>query len=43
MLLDRSAPGDRDKARTLLTQSVAMYESLGMSRHVEMAKELLNI
>ena len=41
MLLDLNAPGERDKARTLLGEAVAMYEQIGMPRHVEMAKERL--
>jgi class 3 adenylate cyclase/tetratricopeptide (TPR) repeat protein len=41
MLLDRDAPGDRDKARTLLTEAVEMYRRIGMPRHVEMADALL--
>ena len=40
MLLDRKAPGDRDKARIFLGEAVEMYEQIGMPRHVEMAKEL---
>jgi tetratricopeptide (TPR) repeat protein len=41
MLLDRNAPGDRDKARRLLTQAIAMYRQIGMPKHVEMADALL--
>ena len=41
MLLDRNASGDRDKARTLLGEAVEMYHTIGMPRHVEMAKERL--
>ncbi len=41
MLLDRTAPGDRDKARTMLGEAVEMYGAIGMPRHLEMAKELL--
>ena len=43
MLLDRDGPGDRDKARTMLSEAVEMYQTLDMPRHVEMAKELLKI
>jgi len=41
MLLDRDAPGDRDKARELLTEAIAMYRGIGMPKHVEMAETLL--
>jgi tetratricopeptide (TPR) repeat protein len=41
MLIDRDAPGDREKARELLTEAVAMYRRIGMPKHVEMAEALL--
>ena len=41
MLLDRDGPGDRDKARELLTEAIAMYREIGMPKHVEMAKVIL--
>ena len=41
MLLDRDGPGDRDKARQLLTEAIAMYRQIGMPKHVEMAEALL--
>jgi tetratricopeptide (TPR) repeat protein len=41
MLLDRDAPGDRETARRLLTEAVAMYRKIGMPKHVEMAEALL--
>ncbi len=41
MLLDRNAPGDREKARGLLTAAIAMYRRIGMPKHVEMAEALL--
>jgi hypothetical protein len=41
MLLDRDASGDREKARTLLTEAIAMYRQIGMPKHVEMAEALL--
>src|SRR5207237_1760077 len=41
MLLDRNAPGDREKARGLLTEAIEMYGRLGMPKHVEMAEALL--
>jgi class 3 adenylate cyclase/tetratricopeptide (TPR) repeat protein len=40
MLIDRDAPGDRDKAWRLLTEAIAMYRRIGMSKHVEMAQAL---
>jgi eukaryotic-like serine/threonine-protein kinase len=33
MLLDRNGPGDAAKARVLLSESLAMYESMGMPFH----------
>ena len=41
MLLDRDGPGDRVKARALLTEAIAMYRRIGMPKHVEMAEALL--
>src|SRR2546428_11665126 len=41
MLLERGAPGDRETARELLTQALAMYRELGMPKHIEMAEALL--
>jgi class 3 adenylate cyclase/tetratricopeptide (TPR) repeat protein len=35
MLIDRNAPGDRDRAITLLDEAEAMYRELGMLRHFE--------
>ncbi|KKL21355.1 hypothetical protein LCGC14_2446290, partial [marine sediment metagenome] len=40
MLIDRDAPGDRDKARELLTEAIAMYREIGMPKHVGMAQAL---
>jgi tetratricopeptide (TPR) repeat protein len=42
MLIDRDAPGDRDKARQLLGEGIAMYRQIGMPKHVEMAEALLS-
>ncbi len=42
MLIDRDGSGDRDKARELLTEAVAMYRKIGMPKHVEMAEALLS-
>jgi tetratricopeptide (TPR) repeat protein len=41
MLLDRDGPGDRDQARTLLGEAIAMYRQIGMPKHVEIAEALL--
>ena len=41
MLIDRDAPGDRDKAFRMLTEAIAMYRDIGMPKHVEMAEALL--
>jgi len=42
MLIDRAAPGDRIKAQTLLREALKSYTQIGMPRHIEMARELLN-
>ena len=41
MLLDRSAAGDRAKARTLLREALPSYTQIGMPRHIEMTGALL--
>ena len=41
MLIDRDGPGDRDKARELLTEAIEGYRRIGMPKHVEMAEALL--
>jgi hypothetical protein len=49
MLIDRDGPGDpstgsgrdRDKARELLTEAMAVYRRIGMPKHIEMAEALL--
>ena len=40
MLIERSASGDREKARELLSDAIAGYRSIGMPLHLEMAKDL---
>ena len=40
MLIDRAAPGDLDKARTLLAEAKDMYQRIGMPRHVEMTQKM---
>jgi hypothetical protein len=42
MLIDRVAPGDREKAQTLLSEALESYERIGMPRHVEMTQALLD-
>lgn len=41
MLLDRAAPGDRERASQLLTEAIALYRDFGMPRHLELAEALL--
>ena len=41
MLLDRDAPEDRERARELLTEAIAMYRQIGMPKHVELAAGML--
>jgi tetratricopeptide (TPR) repeat protein len=41
MLIERNAPGDKEKARTLLTEATATYRELGMPSFLENAEELL--
>jgi len=41
MLIDRGAPGDREKARELLSEAIGMYRQIGMPKHVEMAERML--
>ena len=41
MLLDRDAPGDREKARGLFTEALEMYRRIGMPKHVEMAETMV--
>ena len=40
MLIERSASGDREKARELLNDAIRGYRSISMPLHLEMAKEL---
>ena len=41
MLLDRNAPGDRERARTLLGEAIEMYRTIGMPKHLEIAERML--
>jgi hypothetical protein len=40
MLIDRAAPGDRRKAKTLLSEALGTYTQIGMPRHIEMTQAL---
>jgi tetratricopeptide (TPR) repeat protein/uncharacterized membrane protein len=42
MLVDRAAPGDREKAQTLLRQALESYTQIGMPRHIEITRTLLD-
>jgi hypothetical protein len=41
-LRDCSGSGDRQKARTLLSEALETYTHIGMPRHIEMARALLD-
>jgi len=40
MLIDRAASGDRERARRLLGEALAIYTRVGMPRHVELTRKL---
>jgi hypothetical protein len=42
MLMDRSAPGDRHRARRMLTDARETYTRIGMRRHSEITQALLD-
>jgi hypothetical protein len=42
MLMDRAAPGDCEKAQTLLTEARETYTCIGMPRHIEKTRHLLH-
>src|ERR1700737_2982241 len=42
MLVDRAAPGDREKAQTLLREALESYAQIGMPRHIELTQTLLD-
>ena len=42
MLIDRAGPGDKERARVLLDEAIEMYGTLGMPKHLEMAKGMRN-
>jgi hypothetical protein len=41
MLIDRGAPGNREKAQKLLSEALASYTQIGMPRHIELTRALL--
>jgi hypothetical protein len=42
MLIDRAAPGDREKAQTRVSEALETYAHIGMPRHIEMTPALLS-
>ena len=42
MLMDRAAPGDREKACELLSEALKTYTHIGMPRHIEITQTLLD-
>jgi hypothetical protein len=42
MLIDRAAPGDREKSRRLLGEARETYTRIGMRRHSEITQTLLD-
>jgi len=42
MLIDRGAAGDCEKAQTLLGEALESYTQIGMPRHMEIVRALLN-
>ncbi len=42
MLMDRAAPGDRERAHRLLGEARETYTRIGMPRHIEMTRTLLD-
>ena len=43
MLMDRAAKGDREKARGFLVEALETYTRIGMPRHIEIARTLLDL
>ncbi len=41
ILIERNAPGDVGKARTLIAEAIAMYTTIGMPLHIELAERVL--
>jgi tetratricopeptide (TPR) repeat protein len=42
MLKDRGAPGDRERARQMIAKALDTYLQIGMSRHIEITRTLLD-
>jgi tetratricopeptide (TPR) repeat protein len=42
MLIDRAAPGDRQKAQALVGEALEKYTRIGMPRHIEITQALLH-
>jgi len=42
MLIDRSAPGDRETAQKSLAEALEGYARMAMRRHVELTQALMN-
>lgn len=40
MLIERNAPGDVTRARTLIAEAIEMYATIAMSRHIELAERV---
>ena len=38
MLIEHNARGDREEARILLTEAIAVYREIGMPKHLEMGE-----
>jgi hypothetical protein len=43
MLINRARPGDREKARRLLSEALTSYTRIGMPRHIEITQGLLGL
>jgi hypothetical protein len=42
MLMERAAPGDRERVQNLLREALESYTSIGMPRHSEITQTLLD-
>jgi hypothetical protein len=40
--MESAAPGDRERAQTLLREALESYTQIGMPRHIEMTQALLD-
>ncbi len=41
MLLERSGPGDADRAQQMLAEAINQYQAIGMPKHVDVAEAML--